>query len=214
MARSFTSIVAEALGLSPDFDATVYQTQAGIWLNDALKKLARSGRIPLEDTTATVTATVATPTTALPATFVRILDLFDPTTGDALEETTQEWIDDQGPVNGIPTAYALFGNNVVWYPTPSGTRNFTMHFIAAPADIAGATGITGVIPDEYGDALTSFIRWHLFRAEDDFEMALAWKAEWIEQKRELIADVAMRGRRVRRTPSMFTGQGAPTFRSP
>lgn len=213
MARTFTSVVTEALGAA-DFDATTYTTQAGVWLNDALRLLARDSRLPLEDATATLVATAATPTTALPATLIRVLDVFDPATHELLEEVTQEWIDDRDAATATPTAYALYGSTIVWYPTPAATRNFTIHFIAAPADIAGSTVISGVIPDEYGDALVAFIRWHLFRMEDDFEMALAWKNEWTQQKRELAADLTMRGRRIRRTPNMFTGAGALTFRRP
>lgn len=211
MARTFTSVVAEALG--DDFAESKYGTRVGTWLNDALKLMARSSRIPLAEATSTPTIVAGTSSYPLPADFIRLVEVWNTATRDPLTEADPAWINDQAVASGVPYAYALSGNTIVFYPTPSAATTLQLRYIKTSADLSGTGAISGVIPDEYGDALVAYCRWHLFRAEDDIEMSVFWKNEFNETFQKLRADLQMRSNAVRQIPGPARSR-APRFARP
>lgn len=211
MPRTFSSVVTEAL--SDDFDSSKYSTLTGQWLNDALKLMARSSRIPLADVTHNPTVVAGTASYPLPADFVRLVDVWNTETHDPLVEADQSWIDDQPAASGTPTVYALYGNTIVFYPTPAQASPVQLRYIKTSADLSGTGAISGVIPDEYGDTLVAYCRWHLFRAEDDIEMSLFWKSEFNETFQKLKADLQLRSNSVRQIPGQSRSR-APRFVRP
>lgn len=215
MARTFSSLVTEALG--NDFDSSTYSTQVGIWVNDCLRLLARNAHIPLADATNSPTIVSGTASYALPSDFVRVVEVWNTSLHEPLEEVDQTWIDDQDAATGVPTAYALYGANIVFYPTPNAgvsTIPIQLRYIKTSADISGANPLSGVIPDEYGDVIVAYCRWHLFRMEDDVEMASFWENQFNLGFAKLKADLQKRGAGVRQVPGMWKTTRRPRFSRP
>lgn len=212
MARTFSSIVTEALG--NDFDSTTYSTQAGIWVNDCLRLLARNAHIPLSDATNSPTIVAGTASYSLPSDFIRAVEVWNTSTHEPLEQVDQSWIDQQAAASGTPEAFALYQGNIVFYPTPSAATSIQLRYIKTSSDLSGVNPLSGVIPDEYGDVIVDYLRWHLFRMEDDVQLAAFWEAQFNEAFAALKADLQKRGNATRQIPGMWRSEKRPRFVRP
>lgn len=210
--RTFTSLITEAL--SDDFAPSKYQAQVGLWINDCLRLMARNAHIPLSDDTSSPSVVAGTASYSLPTDLVRVVEVWNTSTHEPLEEVDQTWIDDQPATSGTPQAYALYQGNLVLWPTPSAVTPIQLRYISTSADLAGSDPLAGVIPDEHAETVVTYCRWHLFRMEDDVEMATYWQAQHEAAFIKLKADLQHRGRRVRQVPGMWRTTRAPRFVRP
>ncbi|UTI65606.1 hypothetical protein NBH00_05195 [Paraconexibacter antarcticus] len=172
----------------PDFDTNSYLPRAQAWVNDGLREIARRTNIPALDMIATVALVPGTNAYNLPTDSIRVRSLVDPLYIRELDQIDIGDIDSLVPLGSEPIYYALFDNQLVLYPTPSSARNLTLRYQALPGLLAG-TDLQATIPDDYSHLIVCFVRARLFRAEDDYEAAGVWLAEFERLLGHLRADL-------------------------
>lgn len=188
MPQTFRDLQLEALG--NDFDSSVYLTRTKQWLNDAMKDVARRVNVPSLEATATVSVVADTVSYPVPADMLRLLELVDVPRRYLLREVDRTTLDMAANARATPTAFALFDNQIVLWPTPDAPNTLTLRYQQNPLALAVDADVsTATVPDEYAHMLVCFVRARLFAAEDDFEAAAFWKAEYTEQLTRMKADV-------------------------
>lgn len=200
MPQTYRDLQLEALG--NDFDSSAYLGRVKQWLNDGLRDIARRVNVPALEATTTVTVLADTATYAVPVDMLRLLELVDLPRRRILEEVDRAALDMSLDVRGTPTSFALFDNQIVLWPTPDAAATLTLRYQQNPLALsADSSDSTATIPDEYAHMLVCFVRARLFRAEDDFEAANFWKAEYTDLLTRMKADVQRQSvNRVRQIP--------------
>jgi hypothetical protein len=212
--RTFLQTQNEALG--DDFDALKYRDQVKVWINQAVGKIARRVSLiqPLQGTAALNTVAGQKAYT-LPTDDARLLSVREPSLARPLEAVSIDDIDEQAAAQGSPQVYALYGGQVVLYPTPDRVYALEQRY-ERDATTLVADGDLLPLPDPYGDLPVTWTRARLFEAEDDAEMATYWQSRFDRELAELRSDVGRenRGRR-RQLPSMWdVPSPAPRFTRP
>jgi hypothetical protein len=223
MARTFLQLQDEVL--AHHFSATRYRTRVASWINEALRKLVRTARIPSsidEETVAVLSGSADVVLTDADYTFIEYLTI----DGATVEQTplypmeASEY-DAYGDIpTGTPTHYVLRGvEGVRLFPTPN--QNFTLKVVKrAPATAFSGDSQTLValgLPEleDFEDALVSYALWRAYDSEHDREMALHHKAQWAEDQARVRADLQSRDpNAVRQVEGMLTAPAGPQFRRP
>lgn len=205
MAQTYSSLQLEALGgPNADFDSATYLARTQQWINDAIHEIARRAHVPALDrfTATAYPAGGAGVIPTLPADFMRVHDVFNLADGVRLTEITADEITQRLVQSNFQTGVAV--HFAIVRNTPSDTQ-FTLGVFPLPAAAttyavayqANATSLlnpsdgldTAAIPDEYAHMIVCFVRARLFRAEDDYEAANVWLAEFERQLVHLRADL-------------------------
>lgn len=211
--RTFSDLVAEAL--HDDFDPVKYTTKAGEAINDALQEVARRVPVPALRSSTTITAVPGTAAYSLPSDFLFLRSVVDTSTGYSLTDIEQieDYDEARYPTSsGVPTHFIVQGSQVLLSPTPSDARSFIVRYQSSPADIAGTTLISTLIPDDYAYLLVAFARARLFRFEDDPQMGDYWQAQFETSLAKLRGDLSRRTRRIRRVGDRRVVRPWPSFR--
>jgi hypothetical protein len=116
---------------------------------------------------------------------------------------------------GRPFAYAQYAKKLVLYPTPDAAYPVEIRYRGRPATLVD-DGDTVDIPDAYVDALVAWVRYKLFRSEDDIQAAQYWRGEFESSVAEARADMQRRDvSKVSRVPSMWEQEArGPSFTMP
>jgi hypothetical protein len=131
-----------------------------------------------------------------------------------LGEVTREWIDEQDDVRGRPYAFAQYGGQVVFYPTPDQAYSDTFRYMREVANLtASGDLVSAVMPDSYANAVVAFARHRLFRLVDDAEMSTFWRAEYERDLGRIKGDLGRRRPR-RQVPGMWRRVAWPRFARP
>jgi phosphopantothenoylcysteine synthetase/decarboxylase len=220
MAQTFLDLQNQALG-PDDFDPGRYRAEAKQAIIDAIGEIARSTRLPANETSYTIPVVAGTQDYTLPtgaSGTVRVLSVIDTQTADPLQDITESTLDDLASSRGRPVAFSLYGANLSLYPTPDQTYSLTLRYLrqgGVPANDTDPVSATTGIPEDYLHALVEYARHRLFRKEDDFEAANYWEGQYRQSLQRLKADVQRRdvGAK-RRVPSMWQGTSGPRFVRP
>jgi hypothetical protein len=212
-ARTFLQLQDEALG--DDFDATKYRTSVKRWLNEALWKFGRRVRVPQLHTTTTINTVAATATYALPTDLGRVLSLRNTADRDPLTEVSIDDLDDLPAASGKPVRFAIYANQIILHPTPDRVYPLELRDQRDGTELA-ADGDAPQLPDVYADALVSYARARLFRAEEDYQAAAGYMSDFNQAITDARVDLHGRDRaRRRQVPGMFSGGSAgPQFTRP
>jgi hypothetical protein len=194
--RTFLEVQNAALG--SDFDASRYREDVKRWINEALGKIAHRVTLiqPLQGT-ATITTATGVSTYELPADDIRVHSLGDSETATALDDVGVDAIDQSDTSQGRPAAFALYGGELLLYPTPDGVYSLELRF-EREAWLLQDDGDTLPLPDAYADLPVNYARARLFEREDDFEAAQAWQARFESELLELRSDLGRQDRTRRR----------------
>jgi hypothetical protein len=215
VARTFTDLQTEALG--NDFSASTFPgSRVGQYLNEAVTRVARRAHIPSLETTQSISTVNGTNTYALAADDVRILSVSNTTDRDPLEEVDIDEIDDYATSTGKPALFALSANSLVFFPTPDAVYPLQVRYLKSTTFVNGSDTTTAVgYPDAYADLLVLFARGRMLRAEDDFDGASQFMAQFENDLRALKSDLQRQSpRRVRRVGDGRLGPAPLPFQIP
>jgi hypothetical protein len=220
MALTYLDLQNQALGVD-DFEPTRYRAEARQAILDAIGEIARTTRLPANETSYTVPVVAGTQEYSLPAGAsgtVRVLSVIDTQTADPLADIAKSTLDDLPSSRGRPVAFALYGPSLCLYPTPDQAYSLTLRYLrqgGVPSNDSDGVSATTGIPEDYLHALVEYARHRLFRKEDDFEAANYWEGQYRQTLQRLKADVQRRdvGAK-RRVPSMWRGTPGPRFVRP
>lgn len=212
-ARTFLQLQDEALG--DDFDATKYRVLTKRWLNDALWKIARRVRIPQLQSTSTIAVVAGTASYALPTDLVRLVSLRNTTDADPLTDIAINAVDDLPAARGKPTSFAVYGAQMLLYPTPDRVYPLELRYEKDSVEMSSDSDVPQ-LPDAYSDALVTYARARLFRAEDDLQASSTYMGEFNQALLDVRVELHGRDRaRGRQIPGMFArGGGTPRFTRP
>jgi hypothetical protein len=199
--------------LHDEFDPGKYRTLVKRWLNIALGKVARALDLPAVQTTGTPLALSAG--TAAYA-FPEMIEVIHSIVIDgrvliqADIDDLDEYDDDS---RGTPTHYALFGNEITFWPAPDAAVSPTFRYTGR-ATALSADGDLLPIDDDNADVLVNFAKSKAFAAEDDPEMASYFLTLHREGLREMRAQSERTRGNVRQIQGMMLGHSGPRFQRP
>lgn len=164
--------------LHDEFDSGKYRTLVKRWLNEAAAKVANALRLPTTDVKGTPIALVAgTQTYTLTSSMNRI-DSIVLNGRNLIELDINELDEFDTAARGTPTHWAIYGNELTFWPTPSAAVSPTVRYQNDQSQMSGDTD-TLTVPDEYADVLVNYAKAKAFAAEDDPEMAQFFRT-WFE----------------------------------
>lgn len=188
MARTYLELQTEVLdhGFSPNR----YRARVKRWLNDALGKVARRVNLPTEDVTSPISAVAGTSSYALPSDLVRIdsLRVARSPRDIILTPEDRQTLDTLDQVRGLPTRYALDGQNVVLWPIPDAAYTVNLRYQRVPGQLVDDTNVSP-LANEYDDLLICYALWRAYRSEDDAEMARDYERQWRDGLLEIGGDL-------------------------
>lgn len=213
MALSFVELQDEAL--HDDFDPTKYRPKVKRYLNEAAGRIRRRLRLPEAEEVHELTLVAGTATYALPADQIRLasVHLSDPYV--ELEEADSDDINPAATGAGQPSRFAVRGNTLIVSPVPSASGTLLLQHWSRGTRMVADGDMPG-IPEDYEDLLVTYTRARLLRAEDDFEAAGVYMAEFKTELAEARADLQRRTRnRARQVPGTWARRpGGPRFVRP
>jgi len=218
MAKTLAILATDVL--SDDFDTIKYQARAEAAINDALKHIARTTDIPLNQTSSTIPTVSGTASYALPSDFLYMRALTHVDTGQTLSPLVGG-IDEYDALvttlttgrSGRPGSYVVEANSLLLHPTPGSAYDIRLRYAKVPVDLSGAVELSTIFPEEYGYLLVCFGRARLFRFEDDPQMADYWQAQFETGLAKLRTDLQYRMRPVQQIGGQL-GSSSPRFRMP
>lgn len=207
--RTFGDLQTEVL--AHGFDSTMYAARVKAWLNEAYHRVSRHVRLPELEASATVETVAGEREVALPADVVDLISVTD-SRGRSLFSIDSRDLDGSRST-GVPTAFALSGSKMILDPAPRGADTLAVRYWRDPGDMTSDADVPVV--GRYGDALVSYALQRAYRAEDDFEAANFYLAEWQRALVELRADAQFRVGVPRQIPGTFMeGPVGLRFRRP
>lgn len=189
MALTFLDLQNQTLGAVTDFDTTVYGALAKQWLNDGLHDVVRRVNIPALQATESVAVVAGTAGYALPSIVLRVFWMFDPATGQEIQQIDQRAVDTARPSAGGPRVFTLYDNQITLYPTPIAAGTLSYRAQLDTASMVADADLPAPLPDSYAYMLVCFARERLFRHEDDFQAATTWQAEYERMLGKLRSDI-------------------------
>lgn len=209
MARTAADLKTESL---LGFDTTTYGSYVDNWLKDALEEIAvRAGGSQTPISTASVAFTSGTPTGTLATDhFIYPYGVqYRDSSGNVtvMEEVAYvELLSLPTSNSTTPTVFAMDGQTMTVWPTPSANLTVTVYYLAVQGTAFATTAALGTAPylqDWWADAIVCYVRAKLFRYEDDFEMSGQWEGAY---ERNLAKVASEYGRKI--TPRQVPGTWA------
>jgi hypothetical protein len=118
----------------------------------------------------------------LPTDYMRVYSLmYTPSGADAfpLTEVSQGDLDAFPISSGVPTHYAVAGDEVRLWPTPDTAYTLRLRYYKKPASLVNASD-TPEIPGTYHHLLVSYALWHCYERENDYNSAMYHKGRFDE----------------------------------
>lgn len=173
-------------------DTGLTQAVRFTFVNAALKQISNERDWPWLFTTATITTVAGTSTYAHPTGYVRTDSIYEPATGQSVQERQIEEID-QLVSRGRPVFWASYGTNIVLGPPPDGVYTLTHRYVRIePALTTGAD--LPLIPNAFDEGVVEWATYlaHTFTRQFDKagEAAARYNA-WLKSTQ----DNVRRGRR-------------------
>lgn len=165
--------------LAHGFDPNTYRARVRVWVNEGLKRVARTTRIRDFQATYTLAMVPGLAYYALPTDFVRLGEVVDLALDKVLGTEDMDTIDVWPAASGVPNVYALGADGITFYPTPDAARDITLRYWKSGA-VLSADGDTPGFPDAYHDALVKYALIRAYASEDDYQASAFWKAEFLE----------------------------------
>jgi hypothetical protein len=211
--RTFLELQNEALG--DDFAPEKYRELVKVWMNEALRKIAR--RITTIGRTQSVTTAAGSATYALDGDVTRLRWVRDADTHEELDEVGWREFDALPTSSGRPRVFARTDDGLGFWPTPDAVYDIDVRHWASSVKLVDDddTPASFGLPDDYADLLVTYARSRLFRAEDDYEAAATYKAEFeSDMVRAAVDMLRTSSARKRQIPGMFAVRRAPGFQRP
>lgn len=211
-ARTFKELQDEVL--AHGFDDTRYRTRIKAWLNEAQQRIVRRARLYTRELQETFTTTAGTASYDLEPGLIRVRSVRLTDDHAQLEPATLEWVDQQPASTGKPSRYALSGESLVLYPTPSSGYPVEIRYWARPDKLVNDDDVLQ-IPNDYGDLLISWALWKAYKSEDDQPAAADHRSDFDRGLLELMADTSLRQvDGTRQIPGMWGRASRPKFQRP
>lgn len=207
--RTFKNLQDEVLAFG--FSEARYRTRVKTWLNEGLSRVTRQAGLPQLEQTALVDLIPGQSTYAIPE-HLRLLSVRGG--GMQLTNVSTEDLDDEDGATGPPVAYSLFGGQLVVTPVPRQADQLAIRVRGAAQTMVADDDVPGM-PDGWTDLLVTYALSRAFRAEDDYEAAGFYSAEWKAGLGEMRADVQYPDESVvRQVNGMMGGSPRPRFSLP
>lgn len=198
--------------ISNSFDPTTYNGLVTGWLNEAQVRVFQRIGLPQNEATEILTTTSGTASYEVPDDMLVLVTVEDSrgelaaVARDAIPTTAR---------SGSPTAYALYGTNLILYPTPNAEADLTLRYRSRPAPMVNDDDVS-MVPGELAYLLVTYALSRAYRKEDDFQAASFYWQEWERDLRDMRASSQTReSSRVRRiSGSWGMGASSPRFLRP
>lgn len=184
--ETFSDCVNEVLSFGFNDGPQVNRERIKRWVNEAQQQVARQTEAAEFQATETLTLTQGTYKYPLPASFLRMQDIYYPEMLMRLRPVDLQQFDGFGPkvIEGPPWAYTIYASELWVYPTPfNSTDTLELRFIKRPANLVADADVPTVNKD-YLHLLVEFAVIKAFAAEDDQEAA---QAHTVQFKADLAA---------------------------
>jgi len=186
---NFGGLINEVLSYGFQDGPQVNRKRIEAWLNEAQFRIARQVEGPEYQTTQIIETVQGTHKYELPENFLRTQDIYFPNLLQRLRMCDLQQFDTTGEVEGPPGMYTLYSNELWLFPTPNETGEELEHrYIHNPAWLLNEEDIPQLNPN-YWDLLIEYAVMRAFRAEDDYEAANSFKADYKEDLDHYASDV-------------------------
>lgn len=172
---SFLDLQEEVLEFQ--FSPVKYRPLVKKWLNQAQRVAVIQSEFRTQQELGTLTTTAEDGTAALPADYSRLIDFYDGETGRPLDSLDTKDFDQLTAASGRPTAYAVLGEELHFYPTPDAPYELSLRYWRLPQDME-ADGDEPEIPAQYHDILIAYAMQKAYARENDYAASNFWKGEW------------------------------------
>jgi hypothetical protein len=220
--RSYLQLQDEVL--AHHFSASRYRARVQGWLNEAIRRLVKTARIPSSIATETVAVSSGDADYDLTSdyNFIEYVTI----TGNSLARNPlysmeEREYDESGDIpTGTPTRYILSGlEGITLYPTPNQT--FTLE-VTTRNPASGFSIDTQTVADlglpeleDYESAAVAFALWKAYESEHDVEMATYWQGQWTAEQARARIDLQHRDpNAVAQVRGMIDTPAGPSFRRP
>jgi hypothetical protein len=215
MPLTFTDLQTEAL--HDEFDTNKYASLVLRWINEGIGLIARRVELPGGHTAQTINTVAGTQGYALntSSALVESIRHTDSTGGQLPKLGIEEYDNATSPSErGRPSAYTLYGSNLLLSPVPDRAYTLEARLRTVPADVVAGDEVNTVFPEDYAHLLVSYARGRAFRAEDDFEAAQYHMTEFWEGVNRMAGEVHYRSREVSQVPGTLEEYSGPQFVRP
>lgn len=157
--------------LSYGFSSSRYLLNVYSWINDAQIDVVRQMELKTQQTSSSVVTISNDSTYAMPSNFFKIIDLYQPSDQDSLEEIEiRDYDESDITALGEPMKYLVIGDQLTLWPTPDGVYTFTLRYWKLPATLLVSTDVPE-ISSEYDNLLISYVLAKAYARENDMQQS-------------------------------------------
>jgi|ERR1022692_34613 hypothetical protein len=192
--KNLGGLVQEVIQFGFGTGPQVNRNRIEAWLNEAQFQIAREVDAPEFMKSETLQLTQGVFEYPLPASFLRMLDIFYPEMLVTLNPMDIKKFDTlgRGQYEGAPSAYTLFANTLWLWPNPiNSTDTLELRYIEDPPQLVNEADVP-VLNGNYWHLLIEYAVARAFEAEDDLESAQAHKTEYTKNLAAYATDVQWR----------------------
>lgn len=191
--QTFLDLQNEVLNYGFNDGPQVYRSRIKQWLNEAEFQIARQVEGPEFQQNATIQLVVNQYIYPLPSGFARTQDISYPLMNMRLEPVDIQDFDMTSVtyVSGPPQKYSLDQGNLLLFPNPVTADQLIMRYIAVPTPMVNDTD-TPTLTNNYLHLLVGYAIRKAFEAEDDYEAAQYFEAQYIKDLANYASDVQWR----------------------
>lgn len=187
--ESFGDVINEVLQFGFNDGPQVNRKRIENWINQAQFQIAREVEAPEFQATETITLTQGVFKYPLPTNFLRTQDIYYPNLLLRLKMCDLQQFDQTGEVFGPPGMYTLYAKELWLFPTPNETGEELEHRYIKNAPVLVNESDIPLLNGNYLHLLVDYALERAYRAEDDLEMATAFKTLYKEDLDAYATDV-------------------------
>lgn len=216
MTLTFSEMQDEVL--SHGFSQEAYRARIKMWLSEGLRRIAREVELPQTETPVTISLEAGTASYLLGEKLARVEGIFGTSSEGnpyPIRSVDPADVDLSTPATAsYPSYYALEGDQIVFYPTPSRASDVTVRLRTIPSDLVDDDDQSS-LPDDYANLAITWALQRAYAAEQDPEMATYWRNWFDRDLMELRTADQYRDETARRqVQGMVRGVTGPRFLRP
>jgi hypothetical protein len=173
--ETYADVVNEVLNYGFNDGPQVNRRRIERWVNEAQLQIARQVEATEFQATQAITLAKGVYKYTLPEGFLRAQDIYYPELQRRLRPVDLQQFDQTAPkvVEGPPSIYTIYGNELWFFPAPNGTgEELELRYIKRPPTLVAEADIPALNKD-YLYLLVDYAASRAFEAEDDLEAANA-----------------------------------------
>jgi len=173
--RTYKSLVEEVL--SYQFQAGKYESLVKTWLNDAQRIAVLETELRKQEKAETFSVPAGTASLALPSGYYEYIDFYNAQTKTQLADLSIEQFDQLQESFGEVRYFAVEGDTLLIYPTPTSTESLIFKYRGLPEDMVADTDEPS-IPKRYHQILVGYPMFKAYLRENDYQAAAEWRGIW------------------------------------